>query len=480
MFPSSERNPAPSGSLERTIIEDPVATVCLNLDGSVRLWNPAAERLFGFSAAEALGHGSPTMPRSKFHATFMPVKRTGRADNTEGLEVRRRRKDGSEIDLLLFQSPLRDAAGEECGTFSHYIDVSDRKRIEAELRQCVEDLEERGREMTLLAELGEELEACQTIDEAHPVIGKVAGSLFPGDAGALYALEPALHTAEAVTFWGEPPPIHQVFQSDDCWALRRGRMHIVRPDEDVRCQHIVEPVTTGTICEPLAAQSETLGVLHLQVRQRRGADLLTERQRVIQALGEHLSLAMANFRLRDIMRAQSSRDPLTDLYNRRFMEESLYRELRRATREGGNVGVLMIDLDHLKELNDAFGHAAGDAALRTIGELLRSAIRVEDIASRFGGDEFVVILPGASLGDTRQRAETLREAVRSIVGGSSTSLFPTITMSVGIAMFPDHGETSEELLAAADRALYRAKVAGRDRVVIADLGEAQGIEIAQA
>jgi diguanylate cyclase (GGDEF)-like protein/PAS domain S-box-containing protein len=477
---ASDPNLVSYGSIEGTILEDPVATVCLNLDGTVRLWNPAAERLFGFSASEAVGHQPPTVARSELHAALDLVKRAGQGEVIDAFETRRRRKDGSEIDILLYLLPLRDQAGGISGTISHYVDISDRKRIEAALRQSVEELEQRGQEMTLLAQLGELLESCQTIEEAHLVIGRMLGSLFAGDAGAVYALEPARNTAEAVAVWGEPPPVHRVFSPTDCWALRRGRMHVVRPDEEPRCTHIAEPITLGAICEPLAAQSETLGVLHLQVRQQRGPGLLTERQRVTETLGEQLSLALANFRLRDIMREQSSRDPLTELYNRRFMEESLYRELRRATREGGSVGVLMIDLDHFKDLNDAFGHAAGDAALHATGELLKSAIRGEDIACRLGGDEFVVILPKASLADTERRAEMLCEGVRSFVSPASARLFPSVTISVGVSAFPDQGETSEELLAAADRALYWAKAGGRDRVVVANQDGMQGIAIAGA
>jgi diguanylate cyclase (GGDEF)-like protein len=212
-------------------------------------------------------------------------------------------------------------------------------------------------------------------------------------------------------------------------------------------------------------------MLHLQVRRERGPNVLTERGRVTQTLGEQLSVALANFRLREIMRSQSSRDPLTDLYNRRFMEESLYRELRRAAREGGSVGVLMVDIDHFKELNDTYGHAAGDVALRTVGEFLKAAVRGEDIACRYGGDEFVVILPKSSLADTEQRAQALRRDVKSLGVLGPNPIFPTLTMSIGVVAFPEHGGESAALLAAADRALYGAKTAGRDRVVVADVSD---------
>jgi diguanylate cyclase (GGDEF)-like protein/PAS domain S-box-containing protein len=463
---------APQGSFEITILEDPVATACFNLDGTVRLWNPAAERLFGFTAAEALGHRPPTIPVAEFSSALEIIKLIEHGDSVAALEIRRQRKDGSSIELLLYESPLRDASGEITGTLSHYIDISDRQRIAAALRQSVDDLEQRGREMELLAELGELLASSQTLDEAHQVIGRMADSLFPGDAGALYELEPARATAEAVTVWGDPPPMQRVMAPTDCWALRRGRMHVVTPDEEPFCPHIAEPIRVGAICEPLAAQSETLGVLHLQIREPRGSAVLVERERVTQTLGEHLALALANFRLRDIMREQSSRDPLTDLYNRRFMEETLYRELRRAAREDGSVGVLMIDLDRFKALNDAFGHATGDVALRTIADYLKAGIRGGDVACRYGGEEFVVILPKASLADAVQRAEALRDGLRSLENPSGEAV-PTVTISVGVAAFPNQGLSSDEVLAAADRALYRAKAAGRNRVVVADEREAQ-------
>jgi diguanylate cyclase (GGDEF)-like protein/PAS domain S-box-containing protein len=470
-----ERKLARQASFDKTILEDPVATACFNLDGTVRLWNPAAERLFGFSAAEALGHRPPTIPIAEFPRALEILKVIERGETIEAMEIRRQRKDGSAIELLLYESPLRDTAGEITGSLSHYIDISDRQQIAAALQQSVDDLEQRGREMTLLAELGELLDSSQTLDEAHMVIGRMAESLFPGDAGALYELEPTRNTAEAVAVWGDPPPIQRVMAPTECWALRRGRMHIVRPDEEPFCPHIAEPIRVGAICEPLAAQSETLGVFHLQVRKPRGPAVLVERERVTQTLGEHLALALANFRLRDIMREQSSRDPLTDLYNRRFMEETRYRELRRAAREDGSVGVLMIDLDRFNALNDAFGHATGDVALRTIADYLKAGIRGGDVACRYGGEEFVVILPKASLADAVQRAEALRDGLRSL-GDPSGEGVPSITISVGVAAFPDHGQSSDEVLVAADRALYRAKAEGRNRVAVADDREAQRIE----
>jgi diguanylate cyclase (GGDEF)-like protein len=273
-----------------------------------------------------------------------------------------------------------------------------------------------------------------------------------------------------------------VFDPTDCWALRRSRLHVVHEgDGELRCAHVEEPVWTGLLCKPLSAQTETLGLLHIQVRGRAAskarAMLLADRERLVKALGDQMSLALANIRLREALRERSSRDSLTGLFNRRYMEESLDREVRRAAREGYGLGILMADLDHFKQLNDAFGHAAGDDELRRIGRFLEAAVRGEDVACRFGGEEFVVILPKASLEDTRRRAEALRDGVKVRQSEEATRLYPSLTMSVGVAAYPEHGTSVEQLLVAADSAMYRAKALGRDLVVVASGAQGTPIEV---
>lgn len=169
---------------------------------------------------------------------------------------------------------------------------------------------------------------------------------------------------------------------------------------------------------------------------------------------------------REELRAQAIRDPLTGLFNRRYMEESLGRELHRALRNQQPLGVLMLDLDHFKRFNDAAGHPAGDALLKELGALLQHRTRKEDIACRYGGEEFTVILPGMAVEMARRRAEELREGMKGAeVQHRGQSLGP-VTLSVGVAAAPDHGATTEEILQAADEALYQAKAEGRDRVVV--------------
>jgi diguanylate cyclase (GGDEF)-like protein len=167
---------------------------------------------------------------------------------------------------------------------------------------------------------------------------------------------------------------------------------------------------------------------------------------------------------------QATTDPLTGLYNRRFLMGFLQRELDRARRAATPVAAIMLDLDHFKRINDTFGHAAGDLVLTEIAGLLKRHIRGSDMVCRLGGEEFVLILPGASLDGARQRAENIRNLVKSSDLKYHEQPLGTITASLGVALFPDHAEEGESLLHAADEALYEAKSAGRDRVVVSGSG----------
>jgi diguanylate cyclase (GGDEF)-like protein len=184
------------------------------------------------------------------------------------------------------------------------------------------------------------------------------------------------------------------------------------------------------------------------------------------ALADQIALAISNIRLRETLHRQSIRDPLTGLFNRRYLEESLQREVARAERTARPLALLMLDVDHFKRFNDSYGHEAGDAVLRALGRLLRQSVREGDIACRFGGEEFVVLLPEATLETAQERAERIRDEARRIRIHREGRYLDPVSVSFGVAIYPDHGVSAETLLAAADAALYRAKSSGRDRVMV--------------
>lgn len=242
------------------------------------------------------------------------------------------------------------------------------------------------------------------------------------------------------------------------------------------CQHVRHyPGSDGYMCVPMMAQSEALGILHLQlapptpnepegIREREAQ----AKQRLAVTVAGQIGLALGNLKLREELRILSTRDPLTGLFNRRYLEESLDRELRRAGRNQHPLGVVMADLDHFKQLNDSFGHDAGDTVLRALAGCMQTLTRGYDMVCRYGGEEFTLILPDAALDVTVQRAEQLRETYKHLDVLHQGRSLRIGTLSLGVADFPQHGSTVESILRAADMALFQAKADGRDRVVVAE------------
>jgi len=174
--------------------------------------------------------------------------------------------------------------------------------------------------------------------------------------------------------------------------------------------------------------------------------------------------------LQEKLREQASRDALTGLYNRRYLDNTLERELARCKREGLPLALIMIDIDHFKRINDTYGHQAGDEMLRRLGETLNSMARTEDIACRYGGEEFLLLMPKMSLATAQERAEKLRAAFAAMKVPFGDFRLQT-TLSIGIAIYPGHGKSVDALVQCADLAMYRAKHGGRNRVEVAAMND---------
>ncbi|HLG52734.1 MAG TPA: diguanylate cyclase [Steroidobacteraceae bacterium] len=346
-------------------------------------------------------------------------------------------------------------------------------RLEQRVKERTAELEQRNREATLLTEMGSLFQACATADEAYRIVAHFARQMFPGPAGALFVRSPSRTDLEALVTWGDWPatPGAQVFAAADCWALRRGRLHVaIHPATGIVCRHETSPAA-GHLCVPMAAQGEALGVLYLQLPSSADGNNPSPApalERLALAMAEHVGLALSNLQLRETLRSQSIRDPITGLFNRRYMEETLERELRRAARAQNSLSIIMMDLDHFKHFNDMFGHDAGDAVLRELGAFLMSQVRGSDIACRYGGEEFTLILPETSQDVACQRAETTRAGVKQLAVHHRGQSLGSLSLSLGVAVFPEHGLNGDVLLRHADQALYQAKLDGRDRDTVAD------------
>jgi len=323
------------------------------------------------------------------------------------------------------------------------------------------------RESTILSELNDLLQSCLAASEAYPIVASRAQLLLPGFSGAIAIIANSRNLVETLSSWGEETPQDQTFTPQDCWALRRGRPHISKRNDPVlSCAHLSSPLSSVTLCMPMMAHGETLGLLCIGTENYSGDGKDFPEIRLIRALAEHSSLALANLKLREVLRTQSVRDPLTNLYNRRYMEEFLDGQLSRATRKHSSLALMMLDVDHFKQFNDTFGHEAGDMVLRNLGSMLLGHLRKEDVVCRYGGEEFTIILPDASLESARSRAEQLRASAKELTPDFQGRSLGPISISIGLAVFPADGTTREVLLQAADSALYQAKAQGRDCVVV--------------
>jgi diguanylate cyclase (GGDEF)-like protein len=338
---------------------------------------------------------------------------------------------------------------------------------EIKLKSWVGELEQRSRKISLLGELSDALQSCFTLSEAYAVVDELVEPLFPDMSGAIYITSESRDLVEAIATWGSLSTQPEMFNPTACWGLRRGRAYfITNGHSSLRCQHLQQPFPAEYCCIPMMAQGEALGTLYLAATNK---DNFTPAKRLLSVtVAEHIALAFANLKLRETLRNQSIRDPLTSLFNRRYMEEFLEREVRRAERSQQSLGIVMLDIDHFKHFNDTFGHEAGDVVLREVGLLLRNSVRASDIACRYGGEELMLLLPDTSLEATRQRAEQIREAVAHLSIHYHRQALGIITISAGVASFPAHGPTGDAVIRKADAALYCAKVAGRDRVLVAD------------
>ena len=351
-------------------------------------------------------------------------------------------------------------------------DISDRKQSELKLESVnqqlsdhIAELNQRHGEMVTLSEISDFLQACLTVEEACNALSKLIEPLFPNCAGGVFITNTSRNRVEVMSCWGESLQSEDSFLPKDCWALRRGRPHF-HTDNGVSCNHIPSnEAITATLCIPMIAQGETIGLFYLSTNISNA--LSKPKQQLARTLAEQVSMAISNLRLQETLQQQSIRDPLTGLFNRRYLEETLNRELSRAQRQQHQISVIMIDLDHFKKFNDTYGHDAGDYVLQTVGTLLKKYVRGSDIACRYGGEEMILVFPDSTLEAASMRAEEIREAIAQVSLIHNSQLLGSLTASFGIASFPQHSSTGSAVIQAADAALYRAKAAGRNQVVVA-------------
>jgi diguanylate cyclase (GGDEF)-like protein/PAS domain S-box-containing protein len=461
-------------------------------------------KLTGLTLAQTRGWGW----KQAIHPDDVPVAmenwaKARQAGSPVDAEYRLRTSSGEFRWHLIRATPARDSSGAITKWFGCGVDIEIERRnqqvLEAQIRQhtaalmeanlrlesemreralaqqelnqqsarMVEELTKRSNRATTLAKMSELLQSCGDMHDLLSVICGMAPKIFPELRGTVLLFNASRDRLEIATAWSGCQIPETVFQLSDCWALRTGHAHhVLVGDATAQCKH-VSPGEFSYFCLPLLSHGESIGILHFQAM---GPSEIPEAILLAANMcAEQVGLSVANLRLREALRNQSIRDPLTGLFNRRYLEETLEREIRRAVRSELPLGVIMLDLDHFKTFNDTYGHEAGDAVLREAAAYLKKSVRLEDVVCRYGGEEFVIILPMASLNATELRAERIRSRLRDLAVTHRDRSLGQISASFGVAALPEHGSEPSILLAAADAALYRAKREGRDRVVTSDL-----------
>lgn len=481
------------------------AILITNQQGNITYVNPAFTKLTGYSFDEVKGK-NPRILQSGRHQieVYHELWRQISEGKVWHGEILNKRKDGVIYHEEMIVTPVVD----KDQAITHFIavkqDITERKQAEDALQQAltesqtvsqrlsrmVKELERRAQETGLLNEMGDLLQVCNRFEEAYAVIGKYMQRFFPDDSGALGMLTSSGDIVEIVASWGKNRLHEEVFDATSCWALRSGRQHNESTSEGASlCNHVRAGLNADVLCIPLMAQGEGLGILHVQfsadltglAKSWDGDELrlvMDSKKHLVKSIGERIGLSLANLRLRERLHEQAIIDPLTGLFNRRYLQSILEREVRRAVRSKTALAVIMADIDHFKTFNDRFGHAVGDLVLHDVAKFLKTSVRTEDFVCRYGGEEFLIIMPMATVCEAQQRAEQIRSKIEVQSFAVGQQRHERLTLSLGVAALSAESNSAESLLHKADDALYRAKHAGRNQVICAEpnAADCSGVE----
>lgn len=344
----------------------------------------------------------------------------------------------------------------------------------AKLERGMTTLRHRNVEISTLGEMSRVLQTEMSLVEALEVTGMYCGRLLPATSGSIYLFRNSADVLERASSWGQGEMrAVETLEPNSCWGLRRGQVHRCMTAHDLRCRHYANADPEGTslhVCVPLSAYGEVMGLMHVSCTEQATPEQAEEITRMAQTISEQVALSLSNAKLRQVLRDQSIKDGLTGMFNRRYMEETLERELARAQRQSTQLAIVVADLDHFKKINDTYGHPAGDAVLKAAALQLRNSVRASDVACRYGGEEFMLILPDCTKEAATLKAEEMCNRLRTLAFKEGTG--PSqVTASFGVAAYPNDAVEAETLVQVADAAMYEAKRNGRNQVVVA--GSAQ-------
>lgn len=333
----------------------------------------------------------------------------------------------------------------------------------------LEKLNEDIQQIELFSQMGESLEKCRNEKEIGEACKKYLPTLFPEFAGAVFLLPGPNTRLKPLEVWGDFSSEDKElgFTQNECLGIEAKDLFISHDKN--RCKHCHES-SAYYVCVPLQTSIEFYGILHLKLKPyiaAQGEDFILNQKTLIARIAANISIALSIIQYQKHLQEEATQDKLTGLYNRRYLDNYFNIELARFKRRPTSISVIMIDIDNFKNFNDQYGHDVGDEILHEFGLFLKGIVRGTDFACRYGGEEFILILSESDLDIACKRAEIIREGVKNISILKNGNSISSLTVSIGIAVFPEQGDTQANIIEAADKALYRAKKEGRDRICIA-------------
>jgi diguanylate cyclase (GGDEF)-like protein/PAS domain S-box-containing protein len=452
------------------------ALVILDKDVKLIWQNRAFERLTGFSLYDFIGQSPRDMLVSEktdqqdlerfaqYYAAQIPFT----------IELEFRRKTGEDFWLEINVTPVFNDDGKLKFFITSSRDTTSRRLLRASHELAIKVEKKRKEERRLLSQISEWLYSSKSLDELLRVIKKSLSVLMPETNGQLFVYSNSRDVLDLQTSWGRFNKVPHI-DAEDCWSLRRGRAYSYGTKSiEFPCQHILnDGVETPYFCLPIIAHGQTNGLLHIRFKSQifenstpeEKSEFLKQRWQMALLCAEQISLALANVQLRQELTERSVRDPLTNLWNRRWLLEAAYKELKLAEKRRHPVSVLSLDVDHFKKFNDHHGHDAGDMILRALGNTMLEFFQTSASACRMGGEEFLILCPEISADAAVELAEKFRHRLTQINVNYGGTQLPKVTASIGVATYPKDAGQLDDLLMCADKAMYEAKEAGRDRVV---------------
>ncbi len=467
------------------------AVVEFNMDGTVRGANQRFLTIMEYGAEEIVGNHhriflAPTYANSDEYRQFWNVLNNGECQTGE---YERFTKTKKSVWMQATYAPIVGLDGRPEKIMQFATDITERKEAEsrfqmlnAELSNNLSLLRARDEDNSLLSEINGFLQASLSEAEILNLMRLYITRLVGGARAALYNFFPGANEGERQAIAHGADELSVAIERSDCWALRRGMPHVQQHGTSAApvCTHLAENVddAVSSVCVPIFADGGSVGLFTAywlgdpSGNDQQAAEI-ARTQSVLMALSGRIGSAIEAIRLRARLEDESIRDGLTGLYNRRYLDDVLRREVQRARRGQTQTSIVLLDIDHFKKLNDSYGHDVGDHALRLLAQTISDTVRQEDIVCRYGGEEFAVLLTGATKDIAVKTAEAIRLAVARMEIGGPGGLTLRVTISAGVAQAEQKTADSGTLLREVDRALYQAKNGGRNMVWVSGDDEGQ-------